>query len=93
MSNLPRGELSLADKEDRLYGRASGERVKPTADEVTETIGNRSGNVRRGVIALLVVAGAIVGLNEASKRMGPLPTAADVEKWANENLHGQLFKK
>ncbi|MCX6733492.1 MAG: hypothetical protein NTX63_01640 [Candidatus Peregrinibacteria bacterium] len=93
MANLPRGDLSLADKESRLYGRAPGERVKPTADEVAESIGKGSGRVRRGVIALLIAAGAIVGLNEASKRMDPLPTADDVAKWADDNLHGQFFNK
>lgn len=93
MNNLPKGDISLASKQERLLSRGTGERVKPTADEVTESIGKRSGNVRRGVIALLIAAGAIVGLNEASKRMDPLPTAADVEKWANDNLHGQRFNK
>lgn len=67
--------------------------MKPPANEVTESIGKGRGNVKRGVIALLIAAGAIVGLNEAAKSMDPLPTAADVEKWANDNLHGQRFNK
>lgn len=91
MANLPKGDLSFADRESRLYGRAPGERVKPAADEVTESIDKGSGNVRRGVIALLLAAGAIAASYEASKYQ--LPTASDVEKWAADNLHGQLFKK
>jgi len=93
MDNLPKGDITRQDRERRLYERAPETRVKPTAGEVTESISNGSGNVRRGIIALLITAGAIVGLNEASKKMGPLPTTEDIAKWADDNLHGQLFKK
>lgn len=94
MFNLPKGDLTKRDTEARLTHTTPAERIGPSIDEgvraVDEAEQNR-GNVRRGVIALLVIAGVIAASYEASKYQ--LPTASDVEKWTADNLHGQLFKK
>lgn len=91
MSNLPRGDISREEREDRLLRRPPAESAKSSTAEAGDTVDSGRGNIRRGIIALLITAGAIVALNEASKYQ--LPTAKDVEEWTKNNLHGQLFQK
>ncbi len=84
-------ELSQAERESRLYGERTESRIARSIDQGESQREQARGNIKRGIVALIITAGAIVGLNEASKYQ--LPTAKDVEEWAADNLHGQRFNK
>ncbi len=86
-------ELTREEKEMRLFGETAESRIGRSIDEGERQRKQMHGNIKRGIIALLATAGVIFGLNEASKRMGPLPTSEEVAEWAKNNLHGQMFNK
>lgn len=87
-------DLNQSERDKRLFKEAPDTKIGRSIDQGTNEADQARANVRRGIIALLIVAGGVIAIDQVAQKVGNnFPTTQDIEKWAQDNLHGQLFDK